>query len=93
MGWKVFLDLKTHETQSTTIQVIDWVGKSRIDLMTVVYTPETRINIKHKRYAKELAVKTLTTSSMIEEKSFKNRVSKVHAANFDGIVCPAIAAL
>jgi orotidine-5'-phosphate decarboxylase len=93
LGWKVFLDLKVYETPSTTIQILDWVSQNKIDLVTVCYTPDTRITIKHKRYTKILAVKTLTTSAMVEEKSFKNWVLRIRNANFDGLVCPAIAAL
>ena len=93
LGWRVFLDLKVYETQSTTSQVINWAGKNKIDLLTVCYTPDTRIKIKDKRWTKVLAVKTLTTSPLIEEHSFKNWVVKIRNANFDGLVCPAIAAL
>jgi orotidine-5'-phosphate decarboxylase len=93
LGWNVFLDLKIYETPSTTIQVLDWASQNKISLMTVCYTPDTKITIKHKRFTKILAVKTLTTSTMIEEDSFKNWVKKIRNANFDGVVCPAMAAL
>lgn len=92
LGWRVFLDLKVYETQSTALQVMDWASKSKIDMLTVCYTPDTRIKIKNKRWTKILAVKTLTTSTMIEEQSFKSWVMKIRNANFDGLVCPAIAA-
>jgi len=93
LGWKIFLDLKVYETPSTTIQVLDWASQNKIDLMTVSYTPDSRVVIKHKRHTKILAVKTLTTSAMIEEKSFKSWVMKIRNANFDGLVCPAMASL